>query len=161
MMNKGSSHAGEPGGLPADQEHKSFSKRIPVVDDDNFIRSFYRDILGGSGYHVDMAEDGAAGAAALQAASYDLLITDNNMPKVSGVELIQKLRSNRMTLPIIMASGTPPAAEVKIHLAATLLKPFTPEELLATVKKVLGETDSISRQLEFMHIIWDSPITPL
>jgi DNA-binding response OmpR family regulator len=160
MKNKGSSHAGEPGRLPADQEHKSLSKRILVVDDDNVIRCLYRDILVGSGYHVDMAEDGAAGAAALQAASYDLLITDNNMPKVSGVELIQKLRSNHMTLPIIMASGTAPAAEVEIHLAATLLKPISRDELLAAVKKILGETDDLSKLVEFLQVMRDFQTPP-
>jgi DNA-binding response OmpR family regulator len=160
MKNKGSSHAGEPGGLPAGRKHKSLSKRILVVDDDNVVRCLYRDILVGSGYQVDLAEDGAAGGEALQAASYDLLITDNKMPKVSGMELIQKLRSNHLTLAVIMASGTPPAAELKIHLAATLLKPFTLEELLTTVKKVLGDTDDISKQLEFLQVMRDSQITP-
>jgi DNA-binding response OmpR family regulator len=160
MKNMGSSHAGEPGGLPADQESKSHSKRILVVDDDSVIRCFYRDTLVRCGYHVDIAVDGAAGAAALQAASYDLLITDNNMPKVSGVELIQKLRSNKMTLPIIMASGTAPAAGVEIHLAATLVKPFTHEELLVTVKKVLGETNDISKLLEFLQVTRDFQTPP-
>jgi YesN/AraC family two-component response regulator len=57
---------------------------------------------------VDTAEDGEFGWEALQAKNYDLLITDNNMPKVSGLELVKKLRSARMALPVILASGAMP-----------------------------------------------------
>ena len=168
MKNPGSSHAGELGGkTPADLEHYSFPKRILVVDDDGVFRCLYREILAGSGYHVDVAADGAEGRAVLRADGYDLLITDNNMPKVSGTELIRELRSSHIMLPIVMASGTPPSAEVEIHLAATLVKPFTHEELLDTVKKVLGESGDISKSPRCMDagfpnnslLIYSAPMT--
>ncbi len=115
--------------------------RILLVDDETSIRQLGCTALTRSGYYVDAAEDGAAGWEALQASSYDLLITDNNMPKVSGVELVKMLRSARMTLPVVMASGTLPAEALSrdssLQLAATLLKPFTMQELLRTVEKVL------------------------
>jgi DNA-binding response OmpR family regulator len=123
------------------QSKANLSNRILVVDDDISIRELSTAVLIASGFQVDTAEDGVAGWEALHASSYDLLITDHNMPKVSGVELVKKLRSARMTLPVVLASGAIPTDELNrnpaLRLAATLLKPFTVEELLGTVKKVL------------------------
>jgi DNA-binding response OmpR family regulator len=117
------------------------SYRILVVDDDVAIRQLTVAVLTSFGYQVDAAEDGAAGWEALQAGSYDLLITDHNMPRVSGVELVQQLRAARMILPVLLVSGTIPFEALdrnrSLQLAATLLKPFVIAELLATVKRIL------------------------
>jgi DNA-binding response OmpR family regulator len=119
--------------------------RILVVEDDLAIRQLSAEALTSSGYQVETAEDGAAGWEALQGSNYDLLITDNNMPNVSGVELVKMLRSAGMTLPVVMASGTPPVealhGDPSLQLAATLPKPFTMDELLTTVEKVLRATE--------------------
>lgn len=118
---------------------------ILVVDDDISLRELNTKVLVRSGYDVDAAEDGAAAWEALDANSYDLVITDNNMPKVSGVELLKKMRAARMDLPVIMATGTLPKEQFTLYPwlqpAATLIKPYTFEELLRTVKKVLREAD--------------------
>ena len=117
------------------------SKRILVVDDDAGMRQLATEVLSGSGYQTETAEDGAAAWEALQANGYHLLITDHDMPKVSGVELVEKMRSAQMTLPVILATGSMPEEELNrhpwLHLAATLLKPFTGDELLGTVRRVL------------------------
>lgn len=101
-------------------------------------------VLAHSGYHVDAAEDGAIAWAALQAKPYDLLITDHNMPKVTGVELVRYLRSANMALPVVMVTGTVPAHELaqnpSLQLAATLEKPFAIAELLDTVENALRAT---------------------
>jgi DNA-binding response OmpR family regulator len=119
------------------------SNRILVVDDDIDLRVLSADVLAHSGYQVDTAEDGAAGWEALHAKSYDLLITDHSMPKLSGVELVKKLRSARMALPVILASGALPTEELDrnpwLQPTATLLKPFTTAKLLGTVKEVLAQ----------------------
>jgi DNA-binding response OmpR family regulator len=116
---------------------------ILVVEDDVFFRRLSAAVLAQSGYEVDTAEDGAAAWQALNTSSYDLLITDNRMPKVSGVDLLKKLRAARMDLPVIMATGTLPKEEFArypwLQPAATLLKPYTSEDMLRTVKKVLRE----------------------
>lgn len=105
------------------------------------IRQLSTGVLVRSGYQVDAAEDGEAGWEALHANNYDLLITDNNMPRLSGLELVKKLRSARMTLPVILASGGLPIKEPhwnqRLQPAATLLKPFSPDQLLETAKEVL------------------------
>ena len=109
-----------------------------------------------SGYQVDAAEDGEAGWEALQARHYDLLITGNNRPNLCGVDLVKMLHSACMTWPVIMASGAIPTEELNRHpglqLAATLLKPFTLDELLGTVKKVLRAIDSSRERIEPLPI---------
>jgi len=116
-------------------------QRILVVDDERMIRQLNTEVLSCSGYQVDAAENGAVAWDALQLNNYDLLITDHDMPKVTGVELLQKIHAARMALPVIMATGTPPEEELDRHpwlqIQAILLKPYTFNELLGTVKSVL------------------------
>jgi two-component system, chemotaxis family, sensor histidine kinase and response regulator WspE len=127
-------------------------KRVLVVDDDLLIRQLNAAVLNRFGYRTKTAEDGAAAWKALQANSYDLLVTDHNMPKVSGIELVKKVHSAQMALPVILASGDLPWQELGrnpwLQPVATLAKPITGDQLLATVTKVLGEADSTREQIE-------------
>jgi len=121
-----------------------------VVDDEGEIRQLSAGALVHFGYRVDVAEDGAAAWKALHADSYDLLITDNTMPNMSGVELVKKLRCARMTLPIILASGELPTEELDrnpwLQLAATLLKPFSSVQFFKTVREVLLAADNTRKR---------------
>jgi DNA-binding response OmpR family regulator len=118
------------------------SQHILVVEDDEDIRRICVKILTDSGYQVATAEDGKAAWKMLQAAGhdpcgFDLLITDNQMPQLSGVELVKRLRAADMNLPVVMASGTVPDNTGGLHLAAILPKPFMPDQLLQVVGEVL------------------------
>ena len=86
-------------------------QRILVVDDEEPIRQLYSDLLTGSGFEVDAASNGAVAWRAHQSKNYDLLITDNVMPKVSGIELLGKIYDAGLTLPAIMVTGTPPMVQ--------------------------------------------------
>jgi DNA-binding response OmpR family regulator len=139
MTAKNISQSDEPASAPLSGE-PNLRERILVVEDDPAIRQLNTQILILSGYQVDAAEDGAAAWEALQQNNYDLMVTDNDMPKVTGVELIQKIQAARMALPVIMATGALP----EFHRygtrqpAVTLLKPYTFHELLTAVKEVLA-----------------------
>lgn len=117
-------------------------KRILVVEDDLELRRINARVLSGNGYHVDTAGDGVEGWKALCETPFHLLITDHDMPMLSGLELVKKVRKEHMDLPVILASGAPPEEELErepwIKLAAILLKPFSPIELLNIVKTVLS-----------------------
>ena len=77
-----------------------------------------------------------------QLKSYDLLITDINMPRVSGIELMEKVRAAGMALPVIIATGVAPKEELTrypwLQLVPTLLKPYTVAEFLEKVKEALA-----------------------
>ena|SRR5438876_9879104 len=140
----------EQAGPSPTRRQKNPSRHILVVDDEGEIRQLSAKALVLHGYRVDAAKDGAEAWKALYAHSYDLLITDNNMPELSGVELVKKLRSAGMTLPVILASGELPTEELDrnpwLQLAATLVKPFSSGQLLETVRKVLLAADNTCKR---------------
>lgn len=116
-------------------------KRILLVDDDALIRQVAVQTLTRNGYRVDAFEDGRFGWKALRTRRYDLLITDNTMPYMTGLELIERVRSAKMTLPVILASGTlSPEAIDRIQWSQLfrLSKPFDNEQLLDTVRTCLS-----------------------
>ena len=127
------------------QSQKNPAPRILVVDDDVNIRRLNAEVLGLCGYEVDAVEDGAAAWELLSINHYQLLITDNTMPKVSGVELLKQLWAARMALPVIMATGRWPVAQFTqfpwLQPTAPLLKPYTVEQLIGTVRNVLHATE--------------------
>lgn len=135
----------KPKNTPAEVSNRHNRLRhILVVEDESDLRLFYVNVLAHLGYRVSAAEDGEAGWRALEAGSagpggYDLMITDNKMPKLSGVELIEKVRSARMELPIILASGALPVDTDALRVAAVLPKPFFIGDLLQTVRDILKD----------------------
>jgi len=120
-------------------------RRILVVDDDDDIRELNTRVIALSSYHVDAAADGADAWQALNTNAYDLLVTDNKMPNVSGVELLARVHAARMDIPAILATGTFPEDELNqrpwLQPFATLLKPYSLDQLLVTVREALGVTD--------------------
>src|SRR5450432_3002101 len=118
--------------------------RILLVDDDIYSQELNAGTLIRTGYSVETADDGADAWKALNARNYDLLITDYQMPRLTGLELIKKLRSADMKLSVILTPEKKPPEEFEPHpwlrLDATLPKPFTATALLNTVEKVLCET---------------------
>lgn len=123
--------------------HLNPRHRILVVDDDEDFRSLNTEVLANYGYQVDTAANGALAWDSLQINRYDLLLTDYGLPKVNGLNLIKKLRAASMAIPVIMVSGSVPGEELRhlnLHIDATLPKPYTLDELLASVRRVLGAT---------------------
>jgi DNA-binding response OmpR family regulator len=145
------------GSSPLEYQAKPAS-RILVVEDDPDIRRINAVALHRAGYHVDTAEDGLAGWKVLKVLkpvrhapeNYDLLITDHDMPGLTGLALVQKLRTAHMTLPVIMATGNFPVEDLLgryswLQPAFTLLKPYSIKVLLGTVEAVLRTTGAARR----------------
>ena len=130
-----------PAGRTSVSSRSKSGPRVLVVDDEPLIRQLNTDILEEAGYQVEIAEDGAAAWNAMQLTEYDLVVTDNQMPKVSGVDLVVKIRTAGMVLPVIMATGTLPEEEFTQHLwlypFVMLLKPYSLAELLGAAKAIL------------------------
>ena len=81
-------------------------KRVLVVDDSLTVREVQRRLLENNGYHVDTAVDGMDGLNALNAGHYDLVVTDVDMPRLSGIGLVERIRADKATanLPVMIVS---------------------------------------------------------
>lgn len=120
--------------------------RILVVEDDRDLRRLNTEALTFYGYYVDAAEDGALALARIGEQSYDLMITDNRMPNMTGVELLKELHATSQAIPTLMATSEVPTGEFQKHPwlepAAILSKPYTVMELVEKVRKILGTQDN-------------------
>ena len=117
---------------------------ILTVDDAPSIRMAIRIALTGAGYTVQEAGDGVDGLAKATASTFDLIITDLNMPNMDGLTMIRELRKQpaQAGIPIIFLT-TESDADMKAQAKAAgatgwLVKPFVPEQLVKIAQKVLG-----------------------
>jgi two-component system chemotaxis response regulator CheY len=157
-------HFGDTGGeMWPDQ--LNFRRRILVAEDDADIRQLTADALRHAGYQAEVAEDGAIAWLALQFSRYDLLITDQNMPKMSGTELLQKIRAAHMTLPVILATGLSPAREFAMdnwwQPVKVLIKPYSFQKLLGLVKNVLARMARANDGIPPPPLPPEPPLPPL
>lgn len=117
---------------------------ILTVDDSRVMRDMIKSVLESEGHTVLTASDGVEAMTVARHNKADLVLADINMPNMNGISLLGKLRhlEGYEYVPIVMV--TTEAAEYKKtkskSLGATgwLQKPFTPDRLLAAVKKLLG-----------------------
>ncbi|MBK8478047.1 MAG: response regulator [Opitutaceae bacterium] len=121
--------------------HATAPRRILLVDDDADVREVCARLLRRVGYLVEAASDGEAGWTALQGQSFDLLITDICMPRLTGVQLLGRLRTAGSHLPVVLVSGTLPWEAVdappELRPVSTISKPFSTIELLTEVRTML------------------------
>ncbi len=78
----------------AQDKIQSERKRVLVIDDSLTIREVERDLLESRGYHVDVAVDGMDGWNAVRTSHYDLVITDIDMPRMDGIELVHAIKQD-------------------------------------------------------------------
>jgi DNA-binding NtrC family response regulator len=129
-------------------------KSILVVDDERLVRSFISTILKEDGHRVEEAESGQSGLEKIQAADFDLVVTDLRMPDLSGLDLIRegrKLRPESRWIIITAYGSIGNAVEaMKVGASDYLTKPFgSPEELRHVVRRVLREADQ-EQKLSFL-----------
>lgn len=117
---------------------------ILAVDDSASMRQMVGFTLKGAGFDVVEAVDGQDALRVAKGKKVNLVITDVNMPNMDGISLVRELRAlaDYKFVPILLLtteSGDAKKAEGKAAGATGwLVKPFNPEQLLATIKKVLG-----------------------
>lgn len=119
------------------------NKMILTVDDSPSIRQMVCFTLEGAGYDVVEAADGVEGLASAKARRADLVLTDQNMPRMDGLTLIESLRAmpRYEGVPILMLT-TESSVEMKTKGRAAgatgwLVKPFDPRRLLEVVQKLI------------------------
>lgn len=118
------------------------TRTVLVADDEPDVRELVCVTLSGTFQRVLEAADGDQALALARAERPDLIILDCRMPKLSGLEVAERLSQDPATreIPRIMLTGLhqPGADEQKVDLAAWLEKPFSPLELLSCVDRILG-----------------------
>jgi len=119
-------------------------KTILAVDDSSSLRQMVAFSLKAAGYQVVEAVDGQDGLEKARNQVVDLVLTDQNMPRMDGLALIKQLRSlpEYQKVPILMLT-TESSDEMKSKGRAAgangwLVKPFDPQRLIEVVKKVIG-----------------------
>ena len=116
---------------------------ILAVDDSPSMRKMVSFTLAGAGYQVVEAVDGQDAYEKAQAQTFDLVLTDQNMPRLDGLGLTRKLREhpNFKTTPILMltteSSDLMKQAARAAGATGWLVKPFEPARLLETIQKVI------------------------
>ncbi len=122
------------------------SLRLMIVDDSKSMRSFIKRVVNVSGLEVDSYHEAADGVEALEVLNsqqVDVILTDINMPRMNGEELVRQLSNSGVTstVPVIVVS-TDATTLRKDHLMALgakgyLTKPFLPESLREEIERVL------------------------
>lgn len=70
------------------------AKKILIVEDDQFLREFYQELLAAEGFVIDLAEDGDTAFAKIVEGGYDLVLLDIMLPKKDGLQILRELRNN-------------------------------------------------------------------
>lgn len=130
----------------AEEKLKTSRKRVLVVDDSLTVREVEKDLLESSGYLVDVAVDGMDGWNAVRRAAYDLIITDVDMPRMDGIELVKSIKQDLhlKNIPVMIVSYKDRVEERRRGLDAGadyyLTKgSFHDDTLIEAVEDLIGE----------------------
>ena len=119
--------------------------KILIAEDDTDIRELVVLTLQYSGFQVVSVEDGAAAVEAARHDTFDLILMDVRMPRMSGYEACRIIKDEEKTqdVPVIFLSAKGQESEIQTGLLAGadqyILKPFAPEDLVGTIQKVLNK----------------------
>ena len=122
--------------------------KILIAEDDQDIRELVVLTLQFSGFDVVSVEDGSLAVEKAQSQSFDLILMDVRMPRMTGYEACRRLKEMDATknIPIIFLSAKGQEQEIQTGLSAGaadyILKPFAPDTLVNTINKVLNKAET-------------------
>jgi len=121
--------------------------KVLIIDDEKSIRNALRDILEYEKYDVEEASDGAEGLRKIKEGQFDVVLCDVKMPKMDGLELLEKAMVLKPELPLLMISGH---GSIETAVEATKLgaydfipKPPDMNRLLVSIRNALERTDLV------------------
>jgi len=123
-------------------------KKILIIEDEVDTAKVLAKRVGGAGYDVSMAYDAYGGLAALRKEQPDLILLDLMLPAGGGISVLENmtLSGGGREVPVIVLTASKDERfkdkVLKIGVEAFMEKPYDPEELLSTIKKVLGEEEA-------------------
>jgi len=116
------------------------TKTILLADDEEEIREDLALFLEYSGYQILQARNGKEAYQLYKENVFDLIITDIEMPKLNGLELVESIRQEDQEVPILIISGYSDKDKllraIKLNLVDYIIKPFTRDIMLSTVKNI-------------------------
>ena len=122
-------------------QHRSADRLVLVVDDDSRVRAYMKTILQSADMHVLEARDGVEGLEIFRASKQriDLVIADIRMPRMTGTDLANSIRSDDPITPVILVSGadTPVGVIDPGNGVLFIEKPFAPKVLLEAASQFL------------------------
>ena len=124
------------------------AQRILVVEDDQFLRELYNELLRDEGYDVDLAPDGEDGLAKILKGGYDLVLLDIMLPKIDGLEVLRRVKKQTTQTPngaVVLLTNLGQDSIIKegFNLGASgyLIKSaMNPDQVLAEVKVFLNKS---------------------
>ena len=128
--------------------------RILVAEDEPLAAMVIEDALTEYGHTVILAADGEEAMRLAETGSFDVLVTDLAMPRMTGWELIPRLRADRPDLPVVVMTGfLPPNGQTLLQSAAgqplaLLLKPFEIDDLTSAIRRVATDGTTQATILE-------------
>jgi two-component system response regulator FlrC len=132
------------------EAQKGVRAKILVADDDHHMQQAIKACLSRESYQLTIVSHGLAAIEQLEQDSYDLIITDQQMPQMSGIELMATLQKRAVEIPVVMitAYGTINQAVEAMQLGAAdfITKPFSAPDLERIVERLLLPEMSASRQ---------------
>ncbi len=145
--------------------------RILVVDDEEIVIQSCLRVLSGAGFEIDAAHDGLEALSMINENDYDVLILDIKMPKMDGMEVLQRAKEAHPDIDVIMITGLheieTAVQAMKLGAFDYLPKPFDPEELELVVARAferrqllqenLSLESEVSAKFHFENIIGSSP----
>jgi DNA-binding NtrC family response regulator len=134
--------------------------RVLVVDDEEVVRNVVEAILSKKGYSFVSVADGEAALAEMERRPFDLVITDKNLPGMSGIDLLREVRrrDSGADLMLMTGYGTMDSAidALNVGAAAYLTKPFDHvKTVMERIEAVLDERRERNRKRVYLHMIKD------
>jgi two-component system, cell cycle response regulator len=119
-----------------------FEPRILVVEDDPVVAELFRQLLPAQGYTTDFASDAEAALAMVMERTYDLVVSDKNLPRISGLELLKAVKQSQPDLDVIIMTAYADMQSVLVALEQGvydyLVKPFESiDDVLAKIQRAL------------------------
>jgi len=128
---------------------KGVRARILVIDDDEFIRSLFKEVLEEQGHTVVTADTTAKGLAYIMQREFDLIFLDLKMSGTDGAEILREMRGVKHKLPVVIITGYPDSEMMDRAMRqgplGIMLKPFDDSDIINSVNSFLHATQTVKR----------------
>ncbi len=130
---------------PAARSLPGEAPSVLIVDDDMQVLRSYSRMLQSHGYSVKTADSGKAAIEALQLGSFDVILSDVDMPGMSGIDLLKKVRTINPDVPLVLITGSPSLATATAAVEQGALRYLTKPVDTASLLQVMTEATKLHK----------------